>query len=85
MFKKRKESENHIAKEDGSDKDQIKIQFFIRESTSKSISKTLMNLQKDIQDFLSFYPEIEVNDIKFNVAYKNNDMEVACIGLLIYK
>ncbi len=88
MFKKRKnlEHEHNIALEkDSLDKEQVKIQFFIREEVSKNISKALNNLQEDIRNFLAYYPEAKVIDIKFNVTYKNNDMEVVCIGLLIYQ
>lgn len=90
MFKKRKniEYEHNVALEKNSsdkDKEQVKIQFFIREEVSKNISKALNNLQEDIRNFLAYYPEAKVIDIKFNVTYKNNDMEVVCIGLLIYQ
>ena len=90
MFKKRKniECEHNVALEKNSsdkEKEQVKIQFFIREEVSKNISKALNNLQEDIRNFLAYYPEAKVIDIKFNVTYKNNDMEVVCIGLLIYQ
>jgi hypothetical protein len=63
----------------------VKLEFFEREGTSKSVHKALDGIKKDIEKFLSFYPEAQVIDIKFNITYKNNDTEILCVCLLMYK